>query len=152
MRKKNLYSVFMTMAIFLIAGCDSPKSYKYHTFVYAFNTQNLSEQCCVVVCGQHDDDVIWVELPSNFYEAASALEVDSCCYWNVATDDKLRNPDSFHNFYPTGDTSEDYRLFTNDTGFIIGLNGKADDVYFANSHTRAPLHIPLQFRVIQYER
>lgn len=152
MRKAFLYTALFIVSI-IFTGCfDSPKSYKYHTFVYAFNTQSPSEQCCVVVCGQPDDDLIWVELPSTFYEAASALEMDSCCYWNVATDDKLSNPDSFHNFYPTGDSSDGYRLFTNDTGFIIGLKEEADNVYLASSQSRNPLLIPLQRRVIQYER
>lgn len=142
----------LILYVFTIYGCSSEKRYKYHTFVYAYNVDDPSKQCCVVVCGQPEDDVIWVELPQSYYEAANNLETDSCYYWNTATDEKLYKSNSEHNFYPTSTTSEGFTLFTNHIGFTIGINDEHDYVYFANQQSRTPLHIPLQKKVIQYDK
>lgn len=144
--------ILLILSVFVTSGCNSEKSYKYHTFVYAYNVDDPSKQCCVVVCGQPEDDVIWVELPQSYYEAANYIDADSCYYWNYATDDKLYRSDSEHNFYPTGATEEGFTLFTNHTGFTIGINDEHNYVYFTNQQARTPLHIPLQKKVIQYEK
>lgn len=150
MKKRIINIIFAVATIFAISGCSSEMNYKYHTFVYAYNEDEPLKQCCVVVCGQPEDDVIWVELPQNYYEAASNLAADSCYYWYIATDDKLYRSNSEHNFYPTGATEEGFTLFTNNTGFTIGINDEHDYVYFTNQQARTPLHIPLQKKVIQY--
>lgn len=150
MKSKYLCIICFVLSILVWVGCNSSKSYKYHTFVYAYNEQNESAQCCVVVCGQPDDDEIWVELPQSYYEATGAIAADSCCYWYVATSDLLGY--SYHNFYFTGDRYGDYRLFSNDTGFTVGLREEMDYVFFNTSQSRTPLIVPLQRRVIYYER
>lgn len=151
---KNVISSGFLLVAFLLtlSSCNTEKSYKYHTFVYAFDVDDPSAQCCIVVCGQPDDDVVWVELPQSYYEAANYLVNDSCYYWYTATDDKLYNSNSYHNFYSTGEQEDGYALFSNNTGFTVGLNERHDYVYFMNQQARTPLHIPLQKKVILYER
>lgn len=151
--KKNIIrTTALVLSLFAMFSCSSEKSYKYHTFVYAYDEYDPAKQCCVIVCGQPDDEVIWVELPQSYYEVVNNLEADSCYYWYIATDDKLYSNNLEHHFYPTGAIDEGFTLFTNNTGFTIGINDKHDYVYLANQQTRTPLHIPLQKKVIQYER
>lgn len=153
--KKSFYSVviFLSFAfcLCLMAGCESEKTIKYHTYVYAYNVEDPSAQGCVVVCGDATDDAIWVDLPISYDNVSAVLEEDSLYFWDIKTDEMLYNSESPHVFIKTGTNDNGYILYENNTDFMIGLKESADYVLVDIPGSRVPIEVPLRRKIVEYE-